>query len=150
MKRHVWFLPLVTLLAGGSWLYLFGYSEPPVDPDWQLASIASDPPPGAVTVRFSGTSTLLFSDGATAWMIDGWFTRPGIVQTLFGEIAPDLAAIEYGLEANEVSELATVIPVHVKADADLPATRLLGILEGLEAAGARRVRLLTVAAPAGG
>lgn len=116
MKRHVWFLALVTAIAGGSWLYLFGYSEPPVDPDWQLASIASDPPPGAVTVRFSGTSTLLFSDGATAWMIDGWFTRPGIVQTLFGEIAPDLAAIEYGLEANEVSELAAVIPVHSHYD----------------------------------
>ena len=42
------------------------------------------------------------------------------------------------------------LPVHVKADADLPATRLLGVLERLVAAGARRVRLLTVAAPAGG
>lgn len=116
MKRLAGFLAVVALLAGGSWLYLFGYPEPPVDPAWQLAPMASDPPPGAVTVRFSGTSTLLFSDGATAWMIDGWFTRPGPLQTLFGEIAPDLAAIEYGLEANAVSELAAVIPVHSHYD----------------------------------
>ena len=32
---------------------------------------------GAVTVRFSGTATLVFSDGETRWMTDGWFSRPG-------------------------------------------------------------------------
>lgn len=116
MKRLALPLLLAALLLGGGWLYLFGYSAPPVDPQWVVAPMDSAPPPGAVTVRFSGTSTLLFSDGETAWMIDGWFTRPGPLQTLFGEIAPDMAAIDYGLAANAVGELAAVIPVHSHYD----------------------------------
>ena len=80
---------LLGLLLVGGWLYLFGYSSPPVDPDWVLEPAGPDATAGAVTVRFSGTSTLLFSDGDTEWMVDGWFTRPGPLQTLFGEVVPD-------------------------------------------------------------
>jgi L-ascorbate metabolism protein UlaG (beta-lactamase superfamily) len=108
-------LPVAALLGVG-WLYLFGYSQPPVNPAWQLTPTQIPPPPGAVTVRFSGTTTLLFSDGETAWMIDGWFTRPGPLQTLFGKVEPDLRAISYGLEANAVTELAAVVPVHSHYD----------------------------------
>ena len=55
---------------------LLVYTRPPVDPEWALPG-SKIIPPGAVTVRFSGTSTLLFSDGETRWMIDGRFSRPG-------------------------------------------------------------------------
>jgi L-ascorbate metabolism protein UlaG (beta-lactamase superfamily) len=67
-------------------------------------------------VRFTGTSTLLFSDGATHWMVDGWFSRPGPLRLVLGKIAPDLSAIERGLAANEVTELAAVFPVHSHYD----------------------------------
>jgi hypothetical protein len=56
--------------------------------------------------RFSGTSTLLFSDGETDWMVDAWFSRPGPLRLLLGKIAPDIAAIERGLAANGVGSLA--------------------------------------------
>ena len=85
-------LALAAVLA---WLLLF-YKSPPVDPEWALSGSA-DVPAGAVTVRFTGTSTLLFSDGETRWMVDGWFSRPGPLRVLLGKVAPDLEAIERGL-----------------------------------------------------
>jgi L-ascorbate metabolism protein UlaG (beta-lactamase superfamily) len=94
---------------------LLVYESVPVDPAWEIES-ASEIPTGAVTVRYTGTATLLFSDGETSWMIDGWFSRPGPLQIAFGKIAPDLEAIERGLAANEVSSLAAVIPVHSHYD----------------------------------
>ena len=55
---------------------LTAYRPLPVDPAWQVDG-SGPVPVGAVTVRFTGTSTLLFSDGETHWMVDGWFSRPG-------------------------------------------------------------------------
>lgn len=105
---------IVLLLAAG-WGYLFGYTPAPVDPAWEVPA-ADAIPPGAVTVRYAGTATLLFSDGATHWMTDGWFSRPGPLQTLFGQIEPDLDNIEFGLAAMEVEDLAAVIPLHSHYD----------------------------------
>lgn len=107
---------LLALISFGAWLYLFETHEtPPVDPAWAVEGAATIPP-GAVTVRFTGTSTLLFSDGETAWMVDGWFSRFGPVELLSGPIGPDVEAIERGLARNGVERLAAVIPVHSHFD----------------------------------
>jgi L-ascorbate metabolism protein UlaG (beta-lactamase superfamily) len=103
------------LIFSGAALYLFGDPSPPVDPSWQVAPAATTPP-GAVTVRYSGTATLLFSDGETHWMTDGWFTRPGPLQTLLGKIEPDMEAISFGLQQNQVEKLAAVFPMHSHYD----------------------------------
>ena len=94
---------------------LMVYTDPPVDPAWELVA-SDDIPDDAVTVRFSGTSTLLFSDGQTQWMTDGWFTRPGPLRLLLGKIGPDLVAIEQGLAANKIETLAAVLPLHSHYD----------------------------------
>ena len=107
-------LVFLGLAIGLAWLLLF-YKSPPVDPAWAVTG-SSDIPAGAVTVRFTGTSTLLFSDGQTRWMVDGWFSRPGPFSLLFGKIAPDSAAIERGLAANEVSSLDAVFAMHSHYD----------------------------------
>ena len=91
------------------------YVEPPVDPAWQAAPAASIEP-GDVTVRFTGTSTLLFSDGETSWMTDGWFSRPGPLRLFLSEIEPDLDAIAFGLERNGSPRLAAVFPMHSHYD----------------------------------
>jgi len=91
------------------------YTRPPVDPQWVVPGNKGIPG-GAVTVRFSGTATLVFSDGETKWMTDGWFSRPGPLRLLLGKISPDLAAIERGLAANQVVELDAVLPVHSHYD----------------------------------
>jgi L-ascorbate metabolism protein UlaG (beta-lactamase superfamily) len=109
------FLAVFLLAFTAASLYLFSYPASPIDPDWELPPLTS-PPQGGITVRFGGTSTLLFSDGQTQWMIDGWFTRPGPLTTLFGKIEPDLEAIEYGLARNNTTDLAAVIPIHSHYD----------------------------------
>lgn len=109
---------LAVLFAGlgSAAAFLFGTTAPPpVDPAWALAG-SEDIAPGSVTVRFTGTSTLLFSDGETSWMVDGWFSRFGAHQLLRGRIAPDVDAIARGLERNGVESLAAVIPVHSHFD----------------------------------
>lgn len=105
-------LLVITLGAGA---YLFSYTAVPVDPNWQL-NPADTIPEGAITVRYSGTATLLFSDGETQWMTDGWFTRPGPLQTLFGKIEPDMDAISFGLRQNQADQLAAVFPMHSHYD----------------------------------
>ena len=107
-------LALVLLLAVAGTVVLNMSSDPPVDPAWELGG-DTDIPPGAVTVRFTGTTTLLFSDGETSWMVDGWFSRPGLLDLAWGRIAPDLDAIAGGLAANEATELAAVIPTRQSA-----------------------------------
>ncbi len=94
---------------------LNSYTPLPVEAEWAVVG-ADVIPEGAVTVRFSGTATLLFSDGETQWMTDGWFSRPGPLRLLVGKITPDLRSIERGLADNQVTELAAVLPLHSHYD----------------------------------
>jgi L-ascorbate metabolism protein UlaG (beta-lactamase superfamily) len=108
-------LGLVALTALCLVYLLSSYRPVPVNEAWQASGV-DEVPAGSVTVRFSGTSTLLFDDGETAWMVDGWFSRPGLLALLAGRVEPDLDAIEAGLVANGVERLAAVIPVHSHYD----------------------------------
>lgn len=102
-------------LLGLATFMLTTFEDPAVDPAWALDA-DTEIPAGSVTVRYSGTSTLLFSDGETDWMVDGWFSRFGPLVLALGEIAPDHDAITLGLERNQVDRLAVVIPVHSHFD----------------------------------
>lgn len=127
LRPLLWSLLLLAGLLGAVLAYgLLVYNKPPVDPDWALA--AGQPiPDGAVTVRFSGTATLLFSDGETHWMTDGWFSRPGVPRLLLGKIAPDVQAVQRGLEANGISTLDAVIPLHSHYDHAMDAPEVARI-----------------------
>lgn len=98
-----------------------------------LLPVAS--PAARIQVRFAGVSTLLFDDGETAWMVDGFFTRPGKWQTLAGRIGPDPDVIRKNLERLHVyGRLAAVVPAHSHYDhamdapivASLTGARLIG------------------------
>ena len=136
LRLGVVFAGALAVLAGFAFFLLTTYETPPVDPAWAVAGSAPIPE-GSVTVRYTGTATLVFSDGDTSWMVDGWFTRPGPLTIVLGEIEPDLAAIERGLERNGVERLAAVIPVHSHYDhaMDAPevARRTGAMLLGSEA-----------------
>ena len=56
---------MVGVLAGTALYFLGTYSPAPVDSDWAVEASAHVPD-GAVTVQYTGTSTLVFSDGETA------------------------------------------------------------------------------------
>jgi L-ascorbate metabolism protein UlaG (beta-lactamase superfamily) len=67
-----------------------------------------------LTVMFIGVATLLFDDGETAIMTDGFFTR--IPQSALRSIRPDRDAIVRSLQRAGVKSLAAVIPVHSHFD----------------------------------
>ena len=117
LVRAVLATVLVALALGlGAVAYLLKAHEPaPVNPAWAVEG-TSQIPDGAVSVRFTGTSTLIFSDGETTWMTDGWFSRPSPLALAFGRIQPDLEAIERGLDRNGVDALAAVFPLHSHYD----------------------------------
>ena len=52
------------------------------------AATGSDP----VRVRFAGVATLVFDDGETTWMTDGFFSRPDKLTTFSHQIGPDAEA----------------------------------------------------------
>ena len=100
-------------------------------PQMSPASVAAP-----IQVRYAGVATLLFDDGETAWMTDGFFTRPTLLRTAFTRIAPDRAAIEAGLKSLGVGRLAAVVPVHSHydhaMDAPLVAMQTGALLVGSE------------------
>src|SRR5580765_648343 len=93
-----------------------------------------------VGVTFLGVSTLLFDDGRSAVMTDGFFSRPGLRSVLTGRIAPDPARITASLIRAEARSLAAVLPVHTHYDHALDsaevAARTGALLVGGESAAA--------------
>lgn len=94
------------------------------------------PAGAAIQVRFAGVATLLFDDGQTAWMTDGFFSRPSLTRAAFMRIAPDRAAIDAGLKSLGVTRLAAVVPLHSHydhvMDAPLVAMQTGALLVGSE------------------
>lgn len=105
---------LAALLAGAGYLAVQWQRRPSLDAHRALTLPAASATSG-VRVRFAGVSTLVFEDGDTAWMTDGFFTRPGLRQ-LLQPIAPDTARIDAALRRLGVARLAAVVPVHTHYD----------------------------------
>ena len=73
---------------------------------------------GPLGVTFAGVSTLLFDDGDSAVLFDGFFSRPSLVKVGLGRIAPDQARIAAALGRLGLAErrLDAVVPVHTHFD----------------------------------
>ena len=69
-----------------------------------------------ITATFFGTSTLLFSDGETDILIDGFFSRPGFFDLAFNKIEPDTELIDGVLSNAGIDQLAAVVVVHSHYD----------------------------------
>ncbi|MBB3084376.1 MBL fold metallo-hydrolase [Geodermatophilus sabuli] len=75
----------------------------------------------AADVTFLGVSTLLFDDGETAVLTDGFFSRPNVLQTLLGHVRPDPGRISAALARAGIDRLAAVIVLHSHYDHALDA-----------------------------
>jgi L-ascorbate metabolism protein UlaG (beta-lactamase superfamily) len=85
--------------------------------DWPAPAIASAVNPDAVTVTWLGASTLLFDDGETQILIDGFFSRPTLAEILLGlPVDSDAAQINYAMNEFRMRRLAAIIPVHSHFD----------------------------------
>lgn len=73
-------------------------------------------PAAAATVTWAGVTTLLISDGDSAVLTDGFFSRPSLLQVGLGRIAPSELRIDGCLRRLGVRSLDAVLPVHTHFD----------------------------------
>ncbi len=72
---------------------------------------------GVVTATWFGCTTLLFDDGETQILVDGFISRPTIVDHLLRRpVENDIATINYFMNEYRVRRLAAIIPLHSHFD----------------------------------
>ncbi len=86
--------------------------------DIAITTAPSDIIPGeGVTVTWFGVTTLLFDDGDTQILIDGFVSRPTLFDIVLRlPVANDVAGINRFLIDYDISRLAAIVPVHSHYD----------------------------------
>ena len=75
------------------------------------------PADSGLKVRWLGVATLLFDDGETQIMTDGFISRPSALDLLLKRpIAPDIVAITDAIASQKIDRLAAIMPVHSHYD----------------------------------
>jgi ribonuclease BN (tRNA processing enzyme) len=69
-----------------------------------------------VSATFFGTSTLLFDDGETQIMIDGFLSRPSTFKVAFGKVKTDESFIDEVLTFHDVNRLKGIFVCHSHYD----------------------------------
>ena len=83
--------------------------------EWPLAETTAEPGE-SVTITWLGVTTLLIDDNETQLLIDGFFSRFGVLDYLFREISTDIANVNYVLAEFHIDRLAAIIPAHSHYD----------------------------------
>lgn len=97
-----------------AWLW---QDRPPVTALGQSEESAPVAPGTGVTVTWFGVSTLLFDDGQTQLLVDGFFSRPSLLDVLLDRrVSSDAATINYMLDAYGINRLAAVVTAHSHFD----------------------------------
>jgi len=94
------------------------------DTGWDVSQVASEPGE-AVTATWLGVTTVLFDDGETQILIDGFFSRVSLADALlFRRVNSDIATINYALAQFRMNRLAAIVPGHSHYDHAMDVGRL--------------------------
>ena len=116
-KKAAVFLVLIIVAAGATVTWLWSDRPNLNDIRWPAAAAATASVPDRVTVTWLGVSTLLFDDGETQILIDGFFSRPSLADLVLDRpVENDAAIINYALDEFRMRRLAAVIPLHSHFD----------------------------------
>ena len=69
-----------------------------------------------LTVTWAGVTTMLVSDGSSALLTDGFFSRPSLLSVGLGRLSPALPRIDGCLHQLGIDRLDAVLPVHTHFD----------------------------------
>ncbi|MBT8090592.1 MAG: MBL fold metallo-hydrolase [Gammaproteobacteria bacterium] len=84
---------------------------------WPSPELASAAVTDSVIVTWLGVTTLLFDDGETQILIDGFFSRPSLIDVaLRRRVVNDAATINYALDEYRMRRLAAIVPAHSHFD----------------------------------
>jgi L-ascorbate metabolism protein UlaG (beta-lactamase superfamily) len=111
-------------LLAGAWLFHGLNDRPDLALYASLEMPPATPEPGAARVMFLGVSTLLVSDGESSILIDGFFSRPGLLATAFRKIGPDRAVISRALSRAGIDKLDAIITCHSHYDHAMDAPQV--------------------------
>jgi len=116
-KRAALTVAVVVLVVSIA-IVLLWQQRPSLDAiDWPTPALASAESADTVTVTWLGVSTLLFDDGETQILIDGFFSRPSLAEVILRlPIDNDAAQINYIMNEFRMRRLAAIIPVHSHFD----------------------------------
>ena len=110
---------VVAILVVGIAVLVWLWSDRP-DLDkiaWSSPVTASAAVTDSVTVTWLGVTTLLFDDGETQILIDGFFSRPSLADIVFRRpVDNDAPIINFALDEYRMRRLAAIIPVHSHFD----------------------------------
>lgn len=84
--------------------------------DHVLKDPAPDPKDGAVRVTFLGTATLLFDDGETQLLTDGFLSRPSFLKVATGRIATDAKVVDAALGRAKADRVKAIFVAHSHYD----------------------------------
>lgn len=73
-------------------------------------------PEGKVKATFFGTSTVLFDDGETQILMDGFFTRPSAIDVALRKVSSDSALVHSVIEQYKINRLQAVFVCHSHYD----------------------------------
>ncbi|NBB17432.1 MBL fold metallo-hydrolase [Caulobacter sp. SLTY] len=107
-----------------------------------LELLTGQAPKGSLVVRFMGTSTLLFDDGETRILIDGFFTRSETWNP-FARIAPDPKAIDHAIRRAGIDRLDAILVAHSHHDHAMDSADV-ALLTGAELVGSRSTANIAV------
>ena len=120
IRRAKWTagIVVVSLVVAATALILLWRDRPELNNGaWEAPVPASAVAADNVTVTWLGVSTLLFDDGETQILIDGFFSRPSLREIIFDRpVANDAAAVNYALNEYGMRRLAAIIPTHSHFD----------------------------------
>lgn len=122
-KIVIWLFGLfATIILGG----VFGVdqlSHPSLAPYADLTTESTASPRG-LSATFLGTATLLFRDGNTQIMTDGFFSRPPPSKVLVQKLEPNLSEIQEVLAKLQLRSLDALFVAHSHYDHALDAARV--------------------------
>ncbi len=109
------FLGIIVLLSVGAW-YLISPSGNIDDYRAYFTDDTSTPKDSSVKVTFFGVSTLLFDDGETQILIDGFFSRPSIWAVLTSNISSDTTLISNIISQYKMDRVKGIFTTHSHYD----------------------------------
>jgi L-ascorbate metabolism protein UlaG (beta-lactamase superfamily) len=114
VKRALWVLAALLLVTAVALTLLWRDRV-------ELATLGWPAPPepadNALSVRWLGVTTILFDDGETQILIDGFFSRPSLFDGLLKRpVTNDAATINFAMHEFRMRSLAAIIPLHSHFD----------------------------------
>ncbi|MEG0828832.1 MAG: MBL fold metallo-hydrolase [Acinetobacter sp.] len=83
---------------------------------WQYQASEKTAPPSTLSVKFFGVSTLLFDDGKSQLLIDGFFTRPSLTKVLFEKIHSQPELIKQVIQHHQLQRTQAIFVTHSHYD----------------------------------